>query len=120
LRAVKSGASTPEELESLLEDSLLMGEGAPLVGLFDTGATIAIDGEAHEARGSEQIARLADELCIHGYGYLAGPRRVLQGADTALVVAEHAINVMRRAADRSWRYSISLLSFDNTRERSNR
>jgi hypothetical protein len=117
---MKSGASTPEELESLLEDGLLIGEGAPLVGLFETGATIAIDGEARDARGSEQIARLADELCANGYGYLAGPRRVLQATETALVVGEHAINVVRRGADRRWRYSISLLSFDNTTERSNR
>jgi hypothetical protein len=117
---MRSGASTPEELESLLEDSLLIGAAPPLAGLFETGATIAIDGASREARGSEQIARFADELCVQGYGYLAGRRRVLQAGDTALVVGEHAVNVMRRGADRKWRYSISLLSHDNAPERSNR
>jgi hypothetical protein len=110
---MKSGANTPEELESLLEDGLVIGEGAPLVELFETDATVAIDGEPRQARGSEQIARLADELCAQRCGYLAGPRRVLQAADTALVIGEQAINVMRRGADRRWRYSISLLSFEN-------
>lgn len=117
---MKSGASTPEELESLLEDGFLIGEGAPLAGLFEAGATIAIDGDSPGARGSEQIVRLADELCANGYGYFAGPRRVLQATDTALVVGEHAINVMRRGADRRWRYSISLLSFHKPTERNHR
>jgi hypothetical protein len=117
---MKSGASTPEELESLLEDGLVIGEGAPLAGLFENGATVAIDAAAHEAHGSEQISRLAEELCAHGYGYLAGARRVLQAADTALVIGEQAINVMRRGVDRRWRYSISLLSLDNPTQRSKR
>ena len=41
--------------------------------------------------------------------HLADPRRVLQVRDTALVLAGHALNVVRRANDGSWCYAISLL-----------
>jgi hypothetical protein len=112
------GASTPEELESLLEDGFLLGRGTPLAGLFERSATIGIDGESNEARGGQEIALLANELCARGFSYLAGPRRVLQAGNTALVLAEHAVNVVRRGADGSWRYSISLLTLDTTTKRS--
>jgi hypothetical protein len=50
---------------------------------------------SREARGGDAIARLAGELW-NGWTYLAGPSRVLQGRDTALIVASLGINVARR------------------------
>lgn len=35
---MRPGASTPEQLESLLEDALTMGDGESLRGLFETAA----------------------------------------------------------------------------------
>jgi hypothetical protein len=62
-----------------------------------------------EARGHRQIARVAAQLWASDHSYLADPRVVLQVRDTALVLAGHATNVLRRADDGCWRYAISLL-----------
>jgi hypothetical protein len=37
---------------------------------------------------------------------------VVQARDTALVLADRAINVVRRGSDGAWRYAIALLSGD--------
>ena len=102
-----AGARTPEELETLLEDAALVGDGQALAALFEEGAVLAADGRRSEARGGEEIARLAPELSDRGY--LAAPRRILQARTTALVLADGAINVVRRGEDGAWRYAISLL-----------
>jgi ketosteroid isomerase-like protein len=108
---MRSGAATPEELESLLEDGFVLGDRHALAELFDADAVLCAGPgpAAVEARGSEQIARAAGALCERGYRYLADPQRVLQAGDTALVVASRAVNVMRRGADRRWRYAVAYL-----------
>jgi hypothetical protein len=104
------GASTPEELETLLEDALLMRDREAVLGLFEDGAVLDAGG-LPEARGAAQIATLASALWERTF--VADPRRVLQARDTALVVGERGINVARRGADGAWRYAISLLSPDH-------
>jgi hypothetical protein len=69
-----------------------------------------------EARGGREIGRRTAAMCDRGYTYIADPRRVLQSRDTTLVIAERAVNVMRRGPDGRWRYAISLLNIDNTSE----
>jgi hypothetical protein len=108
---MKTGASTPEELESLLEDAFVMGDHEALVALFERGAVLAAGG-ASDARGGREIAQSTAAMCGRGYRYLADPRRVLQARDTALVVAERGLGVMRLGRDRRWRYAISLLNVD--------
>lgn len=117
-----SGAITPEELESLLEDGFVLGDRHALAELFDANAVLCAGPgpAAIEARGSEQITLAAGTLAERGYSYLADPRRVLQVGDTALVVAPQAINVMRRGADRRWRYAVSYLTTGNAAEGSSR
>jgi hypothetical protein len=100
-----SGARTPEELETLLEDALVVQDRVALTGLFEDGAVLAAFGA--EAKGSEEIARM---VAGRELSYLAGPRRVLRSRDTALVVAESGINVARRRDDGSWRYVVALLN----------
>lgn len=117
---MRSGASTPEELESLLEDAFVTGDSESLTWLFDAGSVLVPGFGALELRGSWQIARQAGALSDQGYVYLADPRRVLQASDIALVIAGRAVNVMRRGADHRWRYAVSLLSIDNTTEGNNR
>jgi hypothetical protein len=110
---MRSGASTPEELESLLEDAFVIGDHVALGRMFESGAVLVGGREGRQARGDREIARLAAELGDRGYRYLADSRRVLQARDTALVVAEQALAVMRRGEDRCWRYAISVLNDDD-------
>jgi hypothetical protein len=56
--------------------------------------------------------RLATAIWEGGQTYVAEPRRVVQARDTALVLADGAINVVRRGSDGAWRYAIALLSLD--------
>jgi hypothetical protein len=102
---MRSGARTPEELDTLLEDALVMAGGASFAELFQAEAVLALRGG--EARG-ERIVDLIAELGAREPAYVADPRRVLQAGDTALLVADRAITVMRRADDRRWRYAIAL------------
>jgi len=102
---VSNNARTPEELETLFEDSLLLRDGVALSQLFDGGSTfVAHDGGT--ARGGAEIARLALTTWNGNAAYVADPRRVVQARDIALVVADRAINVVRRGRDGVWRYAI--------------
>ncbi|HEX6676616.1 MAG TPA: hypothetical protein VF486_16520 [Actinomycetes bacterium] len=106
---MESGARTPEELETLLEDAFMLHDQQALTHLFHPGAMLVAGGGLPEARGRRQIAQVAAQLWDSRHVYLADPRRILQVRDTALVLAGRATNVVRRAEDGSWRYAISLL-----------
>jgi hypothetical protein len=105
-------ARTPEELETLFEDAFVTRDAAALSGIFAEGAVLAVGGRPGAARGSVEIARLVTGLWEGGQTYVADPRRVVQARDTALVLADDAINVVRRGSDGAWRYAIALLSLD--------
>ena len=108
------GARTPEELEALFEDAFVTRDAKALCRMFAEGAVLAISEGPEAARGTEEIGRLAAALWAGNRTYLAEPRRVLQARDTALVLADGAINVVRRGSDGAWRYAIALLSLDST------
>ncbi len=110
---MRPGARTPEELETLFEDAFVVRDRDALAQLFEDGAVLVAGGGPREARGVEEIARLATAMWERDRTYLADPRRVLQARDTALVVADRGINVLRRGADGTWRYAISLLHIDD-------
>ena len=97
-------ARTPEELETLFEDTLIRNDGAALATLFAAGAVLAVD-DGPPARG-EDIVRAACWLWGNGHSYIAEPRRVLVARDVALIVAERGVNVARRDRDGGWRYAI--------------
>jgi hypothetical protein len=107
---MRQGARTPEELETLLEDAFVTRDGEALTELFEDGAVLAADDRDREARGGDEIARLAREMWEHDRTYLADPPRVLQARTTGLVLTRHGINVLRRGTDGAWRYAIALLS----------
>ena len=107
-------ARTPEELETLFEDALVIRDGEALVELFEDGAVLVAGDGSAEARGSEEIARWATAMWESDRVYLAEPRRVVQARDTALLAGREGINVVRRGGDGAWRYAISVLSVDNT------
>jgi hypothetical protein len=104
---MQRGARTPEELELLLEDAFVVRDQDALAKLFEEGAVLGA--APGEARGNEQISRLAATMVDRRFSYLADPQRVIQARDTALVVARQGINVVRRRSDGNWLYAISLL-----------
>ena len=68
-----------------------------------------------QRRGDRSVRRGA--VGARGRASSPNPRRVLQAHDTALVVSERSVSVLRRAGDGFWRYAISLLDVgDTTRE----
>ncbi|MBE2222929.1 MAG: hypothetical protein IAF02_15395 [Anaerolineae bacterium] len=101
---MNSDAQTPEELEMLFEDSLLLRDPKSLMALFADGAVLDIDGEA-SARGKD-IVRLALATWDSDQTYVAAPQRVIQARDMALIVSKRGINVVRRNSSGIWQYVI--------------
>jgi hypothetical protein len=86
---MRAGAPTPEELETLLEDALIMRDHAALDELLEPQAVVI------------------------GDHYIAGRSRVLQTRDTALLIASGSIGVALRR-DGRWRFTIALLDTTTT------
>jgi hypothetical protein len=104
-----TAGQTPEELETLLEDALLMHDADALAQLFEDASVLVAGDRPQQVRRSGEIAGSAWLLWQHQHGYLASPRRVFQARDIALLVGDGVINVARRGPDGSWRYAISVL-----------
>jgi hypothetical protein len=103
------GAASPEELETLLEDAFVLADIDVLRRLFDRGAVLLSGGRHRVARGHAEIADVAAEMVRAGSSYISDPREIVHGTGIALTIGGNAINVMRRGADRSWRYVISVI-----------
>ena len=117
---MRAGATTSEELEWLFEDVFVLRDRDAVTLLFEAGAVLVAGDTATEAHGRGEIAQLTTALWDRNQTYLAAPRRVLQAIDTTLVLADGAINVLRRGGDRRWRYAISVLNHDETMGTQNR
>ncbi|MEX0791131.1 MAG: hypothetical protein WD178_10190 [Actinomycetota bacterium] len=110
---MRTDARTPEELEMLLEDTLIRGDRRALADLFEGCAVLAVDESPQPIRHGGPL----DSLCPDG-SYLAGPLFVVQAQDTALVVTARGANVARRGPDGSWRYTILHFRTEASRQRS--
>jgi hypothetical protein len=100
---MRAGAATPEELETLFEDTLMLRDGQALARLFEDGAVLVVEGRAPE--GSDgSIAPLALARWSGEQSYVADPQSVVQVQELALIVGERSINLARRAHDGAWRY----------------
>ena len=108
------GARTPEELETLLEDAFVLRDQETLAQLFEERAMLVAGRGLPEARGREEIARVATEMWDLECSFVADSRRVLQVGNTALVLPGRAINVVRRGDNGSWRYAIAFLDLQKT------
>ena len=97
-------ARTPEELEALFEDALVLRDRSALAALFGAGAVLAVNDEPL-ARG-EDISRVVLERWGNGQSYVADPRRVMVVREIALIVGKWGVNVARRDHDGGWRYII--------------
>jgi hypothetical protein len=104
---MRAEARTPEELETMLEDALVIRHPEVLADLFERGAVLTVSND-RQARGGEQIARLAMATWSGEHSYVADPRRVTQARDVALIVTAQGVNVVRRGSDGVWRYAIVL------------
>ncbi|MDO8484685.1 MAG: hypothetical protein Q7S35_07035 [Candidatus Limnocylindrales bacterium] len=102
------GARTPEELETLLEDTFIVRDSSALALLFEDAAVLAAGSGIPEARGRDEIAGAATAMWERERTYVADPRRVLQAGDTVLSFGR-GINVLRRGPDRAWRYAIAVI-----------
>ena len=103
---MRVGGRTPEELETLLEDAVVLADGGALAHLFEDDAVL-VTGDGLTSRG---VAEIVDVLGAATAAPVADLRHVLQSRDTALVVGKGSTSVLRRGSDGAWRYAISLLS----------
>jgi hypothetical protein len=107
------GAQTPEELEMLLEDALVVGDANTLTALFEEGATlVTIIGPP--ARGGASSAQMAMVAWGRDRPYLADPQQVVIARDVALVVGKCGITVARRGGDGAWQYAIVLQTVEDS------
>ena len=111
---MRPGARTPEELETLLEDAFVTRDPQALCDIFEQGGVLVAGSPTREAHGLEAIRGLARAILQSGLSYLAEPLRVVQARDTAVVLANGGINVVRRGSDGGWRYAIALLAHQHT------
>jgi hypothetical protein len=107
---MSTGARTPEELEALFEDAFVTRDVKALAEMFAAGGVLTLRAGTDAARGTTEIGRLAAALWEADLTYVAEPRRVVQARDIALILADNAINVVRRRSDGAWAYAIALLS----------
>jgi hypothetical protein len=114
---MRSGAHTPEELEMLFEDTLVLRDEQELAGLFEDGALLFAD-DGRLAYGVEESTRLALATWKGEQSYVADPKQIMLARNIALIVAERGVNVARRCSNGIWRYAIIHLPFDDTNGRS--
>lgn len=109
---MNSGAQTPEDIETLFEDTLVLRDSQGLAQLFEEGALLVVDDE-QSARGAEAIAQLALGTWDGRHTYIAEPQYVMHTRDIALIVCTRGINVVRRGRNGIWRYVIMCQSVDD-------
>jgi ketosteroid isomerase-like protein len=104
-------ATTPEEIEALLEDAFILRDATAAAELFEESALL-VDGAVTEARGrpaiDQAIARVWDEGV-----YVADSSRVFQAGDLALSLGQ-GVSVLRRRTDGEWRLAIAMLRNGDT------
>jgi hypothetical protein len=92
------GGWTPEELETLLEDAVLMADADAVARLFEPDGLLFVEGTACELRCREGIRRAAAGGLFRD-GYSGTARHMLQAGDTALLLGADVVNVVRRGED---------------------
>ncbi|MGD9528411.1 MAG: hypothetical protein AB7V44_16630 [Pseudonocardia sp.] len=96
-------ARSPEELETMLEDAVVLGDGRAAARLFASDGVLVARGVPGETRGRAELASVLPRL-----GYVADPRVVARCDDLALLLGPAAVNVARRGRRDRWRFAISV------------
>jgi hypothetical protein len=97
--------STPEELETLLEDAFLQQDVRAIAELFEAGGVLLTGSDVWQA---------ASALCGQRFSFLANARLICRADDTAILLGTNAISVARRGRDGYWRFLFCYLG--NTSE----
>jgi hypothetical protein len=100
---VSGFASSPEDLELLLEDALVLRDDVAAAALFEDGGVLIE--RAGGVRGPSHVARLLTER-----GYLASPSSVTVIRDIAVVVGPRTVNISRRHPHGGWRMVAAILT----------
>jgi hypothetical protein len=104
-KIISEGAGTPEELEALHEDALVMGDTRLLVGVYEKRAVL-VTGSGATAIGVNECVELALAEWQGEHPYVADPRSITQARDLALIVSSDCISVVRRDPQGAWKYAI--------------
>ena len=92
-------AASPEELETLLEDAVLLHDDGRCRGPLRGPRMLVTEGRClHGHTSAAQVLAQRD--------YVAAVRSVAVVGDLAVVVGEQAVNVSRRGPDRRWRLAV--------------
>lgn len=100
-----AGARTPEELEALHEDALVMRDIAMLRGVYDEQAVLAA-ASGKTASGVNDCVELALASWQGDHPYVADPCSLTLAGDLTLIVSRDRISVARRDRHGGWRYAI--------------
>lgn len=103
-------ATTPEELEAMLEDAFIVKDAVAAAELFEETALLVDGCTSSEARGRPGIARAIASVW-HEWTYVAASDRVLQAGDLAVGLGP-SLTVLRRRPDGVWRLAIAMLRND--------
>lgn len=96
-------AQSPEELEILLEDALVLQDDAAVAALFEEGGVL-VD-RSGRVRGRNQIAKL-----LARQHYLAAPCSVTVVSNVAIVVGPQTVNLSCRDPGGGWRLIAAILT----------
>jgi len=96
-------AESPEELEILLEDALVLQDDAAVAALFAEGGVL-VEGSGC-VRGRNQVAHL-----LAKQHYLAAPCSVTVVNNIAIVVGRHTVNVSCRDPGAGWRLVAAIVT----------
>ena len=96
-------AESPEELEILLEDALVLQDDAAVAALFAEGGVLVERSGC--VRGRNQVARL-----LAKQHYLAAPCSVTVVNNIAIVVGRHTVNVSCRDPGAGWRLVAAIVT----------
>jgi hypothetical protein len=96
-------AESPEELEILLEDALVLQDDAAVAALFEEGGVLVESSGC--VRGRNQVAHLLAQQ-----QYLAAPCSVTVVNNIAIVVGRHTVNVSCRDPGAGWRLVAAIVT----------
>lgn len=95
-------AVSPEELEVLLEDALLLHDATAVADLFEDRGVV-ITGPGSVTRRAQAADALAER------DFIASPRSVTVLDDIAVVVGDQTVNISCRGTDRRWRLVVAVM-----------
>ena len=96
-------ARSPEELETLLEDALMLQDEAGAAALFEDGGVL-VDGSG------DVLARDQAAHVLARQNYVASPSSVTVVSNVAVVVGSQTVNVSCRAPGGGWRLVAAIVT----------